>query len=66
MPKLFVAMKTFVLRDGSELSMEEAIVHLLKESRSMRADINSNTEIINNLLVQFNYYEYNQSLSQHD
>ena len=58
MPKLSVAMKTFVLKDGSELSMEETIVHLLKESRALREDINSNTEIINNLLIQFNYYEY--------
>lgn len=61
-------MKTFVLKDGSELSMEETIVYLLKESRTLRDDVNNNSEIINNLLTQFNYYEYNlnSSLDQYD
>lgn len=51
-------MKTFVLKDGSEMSMEETIVYLLAESRKLRENIETNNEIVNSLLTQFNYYEY--------
>ena len=52
--------KTFVLNDGSEMSMEETIVYLLSQNRKLRSDVESNNEIINSLLTQFNYYEYHK------
>ena len=59
-------MKTFVLNDGSEMSMEETIVHLLAQTRKLREDVESNSEIVNSLLTQFNYYEYHSLLDQND
>ena len=50
-------MKYIVLDDGTQLTSEEAITHLLREVRELKSQCSENGALIESLLVQFNYLE---------